>query len=157
MASPSASHGVPFPCLKINLKAKRIRSDTSPPKNAKRLRLDACSPDPTSITPLANSKPRNSMGAALSNSNGPSSNNQEGTTEDKANTTQSLISRALKTLQNSCFDLLPTVRNHVLLGRISEVPVLRDEEKSIISEFCVDQVNYCLRDVLFSVYLFSFI
>ncbi|XP_046703537.1 uncharacterized protein LOC124384597 isoform X2 [Silurus meridionalis] len=54
-------------------------------------------------------------------------------------TTQSLISSALETLQKSCSDVLPTDRIHALLTGTSELPVLRDEEKHVISEFCVEE------------------
>ncbi|XP_046703510.1 little elongation complex subunit 1-like isoform X4 [Silurus meridionalis] len=65
-------------------------------------------------------------------------------------TTQSLISSALETLQKSCSDVLPTDRIHALLTGTSELPVLRDEEKHVISEFCV---NESLAETFLSVIL----
>ncbi|KAF7709778.1 hypothetical protein HF521_016628 [Silurus meridionalis] len=61
---------------------------------------------------------------------------------DPANTahmTQSLISSSLETLQKSCSDLLTTDRIHALFEETSELPVLTDEEKSVISKFCVNE------------------
>ncbi|KAI5107410.1 little elongation complex subunit 1 [Silurus meridionalis] len=61
---------------------------------------------------------------------------------DPANTahkTQSLISSALETVQKFCYDVLPTDRIHALLKGTSDLPVLKDEEKHVISEFCVNE------------------
>ncbi|XP_046703513.1 little elongation complex subunit 1-like [Silurus meridionalis] len=61
-------------------------------------------------------------------------------------TTQSLLYSALETLQKSCSD---TDRIHALTGT-SELPVLRDEEKHVISVFCA---NECLVETFLSVIL----
>ncbi|XP_016402594.1 little elongation complex subunit 1-like, partial [Sinocyclocheilus rhinocerous] len=39
----------------------------------------------------------------------------------------------------SCFDVLPVVKSHVFLGRISQVPILIDEEKAVIADFCLNR------------------
>ncbi|KAK3571646.1 hypothetical protein QTP86_015991 [Hemibagrus guttatus] len=133
---------------KTDQKAKRIHANVLLPKSAKRLRLDTCSPDPASLTPPVQpvSDDKSSNGVASPKScptNGPSSNGQtarkEGETVDDVNDTQSLIISAFEKLNNSNFDVLPVIRSHVFLGRISEVPVLRDEEKCVISDFCLMQ------------------
>ncbi|MCI4374224.1 hypothetical protein PGIGA_G00003780 [Pangasianodon gigas] len=133
---------------KTDQKAKRIGASVLLPKSAKRLRLDTCSPDPSSLTPpvqqVSENKPSNGVASPkYCPTNGPSSNNQTARKEDKtvddANDTQSLIFSALEKLQNSYFDVLPVIRSHVFLGRVSEVPVLRDEEKCVISDFCLNQ------------------
>ncbi|KAK2855111.1 hypothetical protein Q7C36_006980 [Tachysurus vachellii] len=54
----------------------------------------------------------------------------------ECHTGKSLIHRALKTLQKSCFDALPTIAGRLLFGRVSEIPCLGDEEKSVVSDFC---------------------
>lgn len=47
-----------------------------------------------------------------------------------------IISKALTKIGTSCFDVLPVIRSHLKIGRISKVPVLRDEEREVIREFC---------------------
>ncbi|GAA6066708.1 little elongation complex subunit 1-like [Tachysurus ichikawai] len=99
--------------------AKRPGSSMSPTTNIKRPRLDTGSPDPACFTPLATSKPMYTKGQ-----------------QRQCHTRKSLTSRALNTLQESCFDALPTIAGRLLFGRVSEVPGLRDEEISVISDFC---------------------
>ncbi|XP_060733165.1 little elongation complex subunit 1-like [Tachysurus vachellii] len=102
--------------------SNRPVSSMSPTRNVKRPRLDTRSPDPASLTPLTISKQINSMDVA-------------GGQRD-CHTGKSLISSAIKKLQTSCFDAFPTVSGRLLCGRVSEVTGLRDEEKSVISDFC---------------------
>ncbi|XP_047669905.1 little elongation complex subunit 1-like [Tachysurus fulvidraco] len=105
--------------------AKRPGSSMSPTTTIKRPRLDTSSPDPASFTPLATSKPMNIMDVTGQ--------------QRECHTVKSLISRALNTLQESCFDALPTIAGRLLFGRVSEVPGLTDKEKSVISDFCENQ------------------
>ncbi|XP_046696341.1 little elongation complex subunit 1-like [Silurus meridionalis] len=58
---------------------------------------------------------------------------------DAEHTKQSLISSALKTLQDSCDDLLSPNWIDALLKGKCELPSLTDEEKSVISKFCVNE------------------
>lgn len=146
---------------KTDQKAKRT-ANMLLPKSAKKLRLDTCSPDASSLTPPVqhvSDQPSNGVASPTHYpTNSPPSNNQtaskEGKTVDDVNDAQSLIFSAFEKLQNSCFDVLPVIRSHVFLGRISEVPVLRDEEKCVISDFCSKQVNGFFFFNVF-IYLFS--
>ncbi|XP_027001250.1 little elongation complex subunit 1-like isoform X2 [Tachysurus fulvidraco] len=106
---------------------KRPGSSMSPEKNVKVPRLDTHSPNTASPTPLANSKQMNSMSVAPGKS--------------ECHTGKSLIYGALKTLQKSCFDALPTIAGRLLFGRISEIPGLGDEEKSVVSDFCENRAS----------------
>ncbi|KAI5107406.1 little elongation complex subunit 1 [Silurus meridionalis] len=101
---------------KIKLTAKRTGSNVSPPRIAKRPRLDAASADPANTTHM----------------------------------THSLISSSLETLQKSCSDLLTSDRIHALFEETSQLPVLTEEEKSVISKFCV---NESLTETFLSVIL----
>ncbi|XP_036446502.1 little elongation complex subunit 1 isoform X2 [Colossoma macropomum] len=132
---------------KTEQKAKRAGVNVLLPKSAKKLRLDACSPAPVHTTsPVAvnNDQPTDVIESSESHpTNSPSGSNQEQGTESKPETEQNdkevQITDAIEKLQMSCFDVLPVIKSHVFLGRISEVPVLRDEEKSVISDFCSNQ------------------
>ncbi|KAL6489095.1 hypothetical protein MHYP_G00028360 [Metynnis hypsauchen] len=132
---------------KTEQKAKRTGVNVLLPKSAKKLRLDACSPAPVDTTsPMAvnNDQPTNVIESSESHpTNSPSGSNPEQGMESKSQTKQNdkevQISDAIEKLQISCFDVLPVIKSHMFLGRISEVPVLRDEEKSVISEFCSNQ------------------
>ncbi|KAI5614480.1 little elongation complex subunit 1 [Silurus asotus] len=55
-------------------------------------------------------------------------------------TTQSLITSALETLQDSCYDVLSQISIDALLEGNCELPSLTDEEKSVISKFCVNEL-----------------
>ncbi|XP_047669942.1 little elongation complex subunit 1-like isoform X2 [Tachysurus fulvidraco] len=105
--------------------AKRPGSSMSPTTNIKRPRLDTCSPDAASFTPLATSRPMNTMDVTGQ--------------QRECHKGRSLISSALNTLQQSCFDALPTIAGRLLFRRVSKVPGLSDEEKSVISDFCENQ------------------
>ncbi|MGL4646899.1 MAG: hypothetical protein ACRCVL_07340 [Cetobacterium sp.] len=128
---PTPVAGAAVTSTPSQIMAKRPGSSMSPTTNIKRPRLDTRSPDPASFTPLATSKPMNTMDVAGQ--------------QRECHTGKSLITSALNTLQESCFDALPTIAGRLLFGRVSEVPGLRDKEKSVISDFCENRVNEGLR------------
>ncbi|XP_076826684.1 little elongation complex subunit 1 [Brachyhypopomus gauderio] len=132
---------------KTEQKPKRTGVNMLLPKSAKRLRLDACSPGPAKV-PL----PLQQFGDAQPSSDAPPAgpqpangllSGQETRTEcggDILRTEKRCqVSEAIDKIQASCFDVLPVIKSHVFLGRISKVPVLRDEEKAVLSDFSSNQ------------------
>ncbi|XP_078096523.1 little elongation complex subunit 1 isoform X2 [Mustelus asterias] len=53
---------------------------------------------------------------------------------ESVNSSEEAVSSALMKITQSCFDLLPVLRSHVFVGKIPQIPVLRDEEKEVICE-----------------------
>lgn len=93
------------------------------PKGNKVLRLDS----PQCLKPL----PSPSKHATQSEN---CKNERLSFTEER--TSSSVLLTALKKLEERCFDLLPVVQSHLFVGKLPKKPVLRDEEKEVISATC---------------------
>ncbi|XP_067305330.1 little elongation complex subunit 1 isoform X2 [Pseudorasbora parva] len=129
---------------KTEQKPKKTGVNMLLPKSAKRLRLDNCSPAPpgvffpakhvkdhqTVIKTESIQSPQEIQGTQQRIEKKPDNNNMDNNCQ---------ISEALAKVAKSCFDVLPVVKSHVFLGRISQVPILIDEEKAVIADFCVNQ------------------
>ncbi|XP_056617819.1 little elongation complex subunit 1 isoform X2 [Triplophysa dalaica] len=125
---------------KTEQKPKRTGVNMLLPKSAKRLRLDNCSPAPGVVSPaeqvtvhqpaLYSAEPPQEIQNNLKINEKP---------DAKKNGKQLQISQALAKIGISCFEVLPVVKSHVFLGRISQEPILIDEEKAVIADFCKDQ------------------
>ncbi|XP_058602258.1 little elongation complex subunit 1 isoform X2 [Onychostoma macrolepis] len=127
---------------KTEQKPKRTGVNILLPKSAKRLRLDNCSPAPPGVAPPAEQVMdyQTVIKRESIKSNQEILGKQEQRIEkDKTNDINCQISEVLAKVGLSCFDVLPVVKSHVFLGRISQVPILIDEEKAVIADFCVNQ------------------
>ncbi|XP_067256950.1 little elongation complex subunit 1 [Chanodichthys erythropterus] len=125
---------------KTEQKPKKTGVNMLLPKSAKRLRLDNCSPAPPGVALPAEQDQTVIKTESLQSHQEVQSNQQK--IEKKPDNTidkNCQISEALAKVGMSCFDVLPVVKSHVFLGRISQVPILTDEEKAVIADFCVNQ------------------
>ncbi|MGH0125144.1 UNVERIFIED_CONTAM: hypothetical protein FKN15_021702 [Acipenser sinensis] len=115
------------------------------PKSAKRLRLDNDSPAAERVNlpvaSLEDSKSNVIKDELLKDLRGsleqPADIKSSEVLKSQSNPTEEAISKAFEKIAKCCFDLMPVIRSHVHVGNISQVPVLRDEEKEVIHEFCV--------------------
>ncbi|XP_058868796.1 little elongation complex subunit 1 [Acipenser ruthenus] len=115
------------------------------PKSAKRLRLDNDSPVAERVNlpvaSLEDSKSNVIKDELLKDLRGsleqPVDIKSSEVLKSQSNPTEEAISKAFEKIAKCCFDLMPVIRSHVHVGNISQVPVLRDEEKEVIHEFCV--------------------
>ncbi|XP_006987847.3 little elongation complex subunit 1 isoform X1 [Peromyscus maniculatus bairdii] len=132
-------------------------------RSAKRLRLDSASPEPGTSQVTAEDVPEDPPGgptpaklvpaeeehtAALVC--GPASQLHVNPRE-MAVSYNTAITRALRKIAESSFDLLPVIRSHVYVGNISRKPVMRDQEKEVVYEFSTTNKHlgeYLLRSIL---------
>uniref|UniRef100_A0A8C2IJG0 KIAA0947-like (H. sapiens) n=1 Tax=Cyprinus carpio TaxID=7962 RepID=A0A8C2IJG0_CYPCA len=128
---------------KTEQKPKRTGVNILLPKSAKRLRLDNCSPAPPGVASpaeqLMDHQTVIKRESIKSNQEILSNQEDQRIEKDKTNDINCQISEVLAKVGLSCFDVLPVVKSHVFVGRISQVPILIDEEKAVIAEFCVNQ------------------
>ncbi|XP_061572403.1 little elongation complex subunit 1 [Cololabis saira] len=112
---------------------KRPAIGLSQAKNSKCQKLDGGSPGVTgkqASSVSSNSgdeiRPAQTLTVEQSSSN-PSLKAEEPSSEN-------LIVNSLKKVQNKCFDLLPVIQSHLYVGNLPKKPVLRDEEREVISD-----------------------
>ncbi|XP_015213197.2 little elongation complex subunit 1 isoform X1 [Lepisosteus oculatus] len=124
------------------------------PRSAKRLRLDNDSPVPEkTILPFPSCENSTELldGESRLRNQGQNLQSVEKEADVKkipSHNPPEAILNALKKIENTCFDLLPVIRSHIHVGKIPQVPVLRDEEREVIHGFCV--VNKHLAEDLLS-------
>ncbi|XP_038843418.1 little elongation complex subunit 1 [Salvelinus namaycush] len=141
---------------KTEQRGKRSGVNMLLPKSAKRLRLDNCSPGPAGATAGPATKEISSMTSASPDrllrtpQHGSSSQPTEKEKLVGKPAGEASVSQALEKIAAQCFDLLPVIKSHLFVGNLSRKPVLRDEEKAVLSEFSNNQP---LADDLMSVML----
>ncbi|XP_071251728.1 little elongation complex subunit 1 [Salvelinus alpinus] len=141
---------------KTEQRGKRSGVNMLLPKSAKRLRLDNCSPGPAGATDGPAAKEISSTTSASPDrllrtpQHGSSSQPTEKEKLVGKPAGEASVSQALEKIAAQCFDLLPVIKSHLFVGNLSRKPVLRDEEKAVLSEFSNNQP---LADDLMSVML----
>nr|XP_040021903.1 little elongation complex subunit 1 [Gasterosteus aculeatus aculeatus] len=129
---------------------KRPAPYLPPPKSSKCLRLDNCSPTASCAeVPSAAASSPNS-GEEGTSPWMPSFARLKTEPNGAEAEEQNLIAKCLMKIENQAFDLMPVIRSHLHVGNLPKKPVLRDEEKEVISEICRNGTNQ-LDDVIFPI------
>ncbi|XP_077431335.1 little elongation complex subunit 1 [Vanacampus margaritifer] len=107
---------------------KRPATELPQLKNRKSLRLDGSSPESSQVLPasLANDS------ASLQTPTLKPIKSEETALEESVE--KSDVVHLLKRIEHQAFDVLPVIQSHIHVGNLPTKPVLRDEEKEVISE-----------------------
>ncbi|XP_052015238.1 little elongation complex subunit 1 isoform X2 [Apodemus sylvaticus] len=132
-------------------------------RSAKRLRLDNESPEPDTSEVTGEGIPKDPQGGSPPGELVPAEEEQADVPacssasllrvnpREMAESYSIAITRALRKIAESSFDLLPVIRSHVYVGNISKKPVMRDQEKEVVYEFSTTNKHlgeYLLRSIL---------
>uniref|UniRef100_A0A3P9HCV8 Little elongation complex subunit 1 C-terminal domain-containing protein n=1 Tax=Oryzias latipes TaxID=8090 RepID=A0A3P9HCV8_ORYLA len=109
-------------------------SSRSLPTASKRLKLESSSPSTEckQIPPVPSNGERETTSPNILEPKRPTSPS----TKPKESSEENLLTNALQKIEKQCFDVLPVVQSHLYVGNVPKKPVLRDEEKEVISDIC---------------------
>uniref|UniRef100_A0A3P9JV97 Little elongation complex subunit 1 C-terminal domain-containing protein n=1 Tax=Oryzias latipes TaxID=8090 RepID=A0A3P9JV97_ORYLA len=109
-------------------------SSRSLPTASKRLKLESSSPSTEckQTPPVPSNGERETTSPNILEPKQPTSP----PAKPKESSEENLLTNALQKIEKQCFDVLPVVQSHLYVGNVPKKPVLRDEEKEVISDIC---------------------
>ncbi|XP_061675615.1 little elongation complex subunit 1 [Syngnathoides biaculeatus] len=114
---------------------KRPAPESPPPKNSKHLRLEERSAGVSQTCPgsLTNSD-KDSAWLQTPEVKPMESEDMVVSTETEGPVEENDVGRLLERIEHQAFDVLPVIQSHIHVGNLPKEPVLRDEEKEVISK-----------------------
>nr|XP_034957437.1 little elongation complex subunit 1 isoform X2 [Zootoca vivipara] len=126
---------------------KRALVPVTVPKNAKRLRLDSKSPksnsckeEPSARVPDVQCPAEEAISVSsegVTRLTGDADSQLLVAAKKSDDSDSNIVMVTLEKVSKACFDLLPVIRSHVLVGNTSKLPAMRDEEKEAVYELAV--------------------
>nr|XP_061789548.1 little elongation complex subunit 1-like [Nerophis lumbriciformis] len=113
---------------------KRLAVELPQPKNSKCLRLDGSSPGVSQVVDVSVINGSSDSPCRTEKLKPTQCNERVTSMECGEPVEKNVINRLLKRIEHQVFDVLPVIQSHIYVGNMPTKPVLRDEEKEVISE-----------------------